>query len=299
MAIRYAVLALVFVGMWGASSAFASPSYARLSGVACMGCHTQSADSGAISRKLQPSAGFSLNDKGSDYRAGIKLHTAPAALDFGRGSYLNSGGETYGQSNGLKGFSGYVGGNRFLASVSLLESPGTLMPNGGDGAAELWYRFAYTPKVAGLDVTLGVFGAADQPETLSFFSGERFSRETFGRSLGLDAGVTGSYGDMTLDLKTVYLNNSDAAYAQRAAGDDVAGSFSALAQVGFDGFGVNASFSAFETFDKSRKNAATLGAWFNIAEDVVIKPEITAFSKAGSAVSEAEGEIHLRFYSGF
>ena len=298
MAIRYVIATLALVGMWGVEYAVASPSYARLSGVACMGCHTQPAESGAISRKLQPNAGFSLTDKGSAYRAGIKLHTTPAALDFGRGTLLNSNGETSSQSNGLNGFSGYVGGKWFLASVSLLESPDKLMPSGGEGEAELWYRFAYTPKVAGMDVTLGVFGAADQHDTLSFFSGERFSREAFGRSLGVDAGVTGSFGDVTLDLKTVYLNNSDAAYAQRAAGDEVAGSFSALAQAGFEGFGVNASFSAFETFDKSRKNAATLGAWFNVAGDVVIKPEITAISKDGNA-ARPEGEVHLRFYSGF
>ena len=126
----------------------------------------------------------------------------------------------------------------------------------------------------------------------------------------MDARLHGKLGAFTLDLAAVYMskpadtrrNISDGGVAVKASAP---GSFHAMAIVGFDkSFGLNASYRTYNSFDadtgvlKSSEPSATVGAWINLSESIVVQPEYTTFG-SGDKIINQDGEFRLRLFTGF
>ncbi len=307
----------------------ALPSYARQSGVSCFDCHSKTASGLNPTQLLRTAQPEELVLEGRtvlsaaptvNLKAGLQIHSYPSSTgsEFARRLTSRSlyseltGGQTIGanmdRAEALAGFSGFIGSDMFMASMGLLNpSFGFSLPYSDDKNTSIWYRFAFTPKVWGLDLTLGVFGASNKTDGNTLLSKEIVEDFVSVRSFGLDARIQGKIGKVSLDLKTVYSNidAEEGAPRQVSKQGETSDSFSAMAQVGFnETFGFSASYRTYKTLDETvggisaPEESATIGAWINIAENLVLQPQYTTF-RVDERMTGKDGEFRLRFFSGF
>jgi len=308
------------------SESFAMPSYARQSGVSCFGCHSQT--SGLEDVKLladEPSSKFTLKGltvlsvaPAKNLKVGISVHTRPSwGGSFSDQSsdlrYYNPGlrNQLDGTGN-MAGFSGFIGSDLFLASIGLLNpSLGYALSYDGSQDSSVWYRLAFTPRFAGLDFTLGLFGSSNNTGPSRLFGRQAVNDFISTKSFGLDASVRGAIGQVSVDLKTVYSNSGfETGFVGRNIGpDEASDSFNAMAKIGFnETFGLSAAYSTYGAFTDYaaaytpssllREEETTIGAWINLSDNITVQPEYTTY-KVNRQLDDREGEFKLRFFSGF
>lgn len=319
-----ALSALLIVAVYPGES-FAMPSYARQSGVSCFGCHSQTG--GLEESKLlaiEQSSEFSLEGLTvlsvapvTSLKVGISVHTKPSldrSFSIRRSdldNHIPGLKNRQGRAGSMAGFSGFIGSDLFLASVGLLNpSLGYALPYDQNSDSSVWYRFAFTPSLGGLDFTLGLFGSSNNTGPDRLLGRQAVNDFISAKSFGLDARVRGAIGPVSIDLKTVYSNTGfETGLSRRNIGqDEVSDSFNAMAKIGFNkAFGLSAAYRTYDAFNdysaetvspQLREEAATIGAWINLTENVILQPQYTTY-KTSKQMDDREGEFKLRFFSGF
>jgi len=310
---------------------FAMPSYARQSGVSCFGCHSQT--SGLENAQLLTggqSGKFALEGltvlsvaPSKNLKVGISVHTRPSWNgSFSNGSfsvqrpdldnYNPDLGNQLNQTGNMAGFSGFIGSDLFLASIGLLNpSLGYALQYDGNSDSSVWYRLAFTPRFGGLNFTLGLFGSSNNTGPNNLLGRNAVNDFISAKSFGLDAGVRGAIGPVSVDLKTVYSNSGlveTGLVGRNIRQGEASDSFNAMAKIGFSKtFGLSAAYSTYGSFTdyaayapsyQLREEEATIGAWINLTDNVTVQPEYTTY-KVDKQLDDREGEFKLRFFSEF
>ncbi|MGK7345664.1 MAG: hypothetical protein ACNS63_07630 [Candidatus Nitrospinota bacterium M3_3B_026] len=299
------------IGHWlFAGAAYAMPNYARDAGVSCFSCHSKPAkELGAASILPAQETGsrvYSVPVGG--VQAGLSIHKTPGIggesktglagdlsfSDIARDNALNGGEVT--------GLSGVVNSENFMASLSLLKPNGSAGDAGEDSLA-LRYRFAFTPRLGGIDFTFGLFGESRAAGGVGSL-GEGDSPLERPRAFGLDAGMGGWIGSVTLDLKAMYVNSRDGELftgKTTALGDTVDG-YGAAAEVGFDRkFGLSAAYRTYKgrnVAGEATEDMASIGAWVSLSGDTTLESQYTAFGSDRKFFTD-EGAFTLLFITGF
>lgn len=292
-----------------AGGAFAMPNYARDAGVSCFSCHSKPAkELGAASILPAREAGSKLYSMPvGDVEAGLSIHKTPAlgpGVGAGPGADISfpDGARDGALSGGVTGLTGAVNSENFTASLSLLKSIGQ------DGGADenglaLRYRFAFTPRLGGIDFTFGLFGESAAPRDIGALreGGSSFERP---KAFGLDAGVGGWIGSVTLDLKAMYVNSKDGElFTGKTAGlGDAVDGYGAAAEVGFDRkFGLSAAYRTYKgrsAAGETVEDIASIGAWVSLFGGATLESQYTAFGSDRKFFTD-EGAFTLLFITGF
>lgn len=312
-------LAMALAVAWpGEGSAL--PSYARQAGSSCMDCHSSAApaldslktqDNGARSGITLPSSGL---------QAGLMVHTGPS-MPISERSFTaptdsaEDGGTAF--ADPAAAVSGFVGGGGFVASFGLENGPaGALNAYDGSSDASLWYRFAYKPRLGAVGFSFGLFGSSSGADSASLFKKDfkkAMKELAYYSSFGVDAGADAEIGKVRLGFQTMYVAGGadrELAEAARIAGetfDTPADMLGASAKVEYDKVaGLSASYQAYDPFDekppasaeRTFDKAATIGAWIQVGDNMIIQPQYTAFGKRETRLNE-DGEFRLRFFTNF
>lgn len=322
-----AVLTACFAVLLIPGESSAMPSYARQSGASCFSCHSQTGELNKIKLlTAEPSTKFALEGLTvlsvapvTNLKVGLALHTQPSSdisfpiLKSDQTNY-NSGliKNQQGQAVNMTGFSGFIGSDLFLATIGLLNpSLGYALPYDDNSASSVWYRLAFTPSLGGLDFTLGLFGSSNNTGPTTLLGRQAVNDFISAKSFGLDARVRGAIGPVSVDFKTVYSNTGLESWVTKreiGQGAEVSDSFNASATIGFnETFGLSAAYRTYGAFtdytadttnSQLSEGAATIGAWINLTENVVLQPQYTTY-KVNSQMTDKDGEFKLRFFSGF
>lgn len=179
----------------------------------------------------------------------------------------------------------YAGSSMFFASLGLWGPA-----NGGpDTGLDLSnnYRVAFTPSLGGFDAMIGVFGYAGKTKCVdcgALAVGKLTEVKT--ESLGVDAQAQGDLGGMTLEVQAQYVDVSAKDVSQKKGGG-----FSALAELGITkAVGVQVAMASY--VDKSGStdkttDSTTLGVFWNITQNVTLRPEYTMYSGNGASNDSA------------
>lgn len=297
MAIAVAVLAPSWA--WG------MPNYARQQGGSCFSCHTQtnmgfSADNGKSSGvALQNVAGI---------KAGVSVHAAPSTQPVWN-NFDKAGHEPDGQQT--QGVSAYMEGNSFYASLSLLNARLNEFKDSislSSPSQSVWFKFAYTPTIAGLNLAMSVFG-----ETVMGSTEAKAATDIYGRlsslktdSIGLDAQAQGAIGGLMVNIKAMYMNFGSSSSslppsAETRSLNSVTDGFGASARIGGESFGLNAAYRTYKGTVGSAEafeNAATIGADMNIANRITLKSQYTSYGVSLDSRPQ-DGAFSLWLISGF
>ncbi len=267
------------------------------------------------------SVGRSVNLTSSgDIKAGISMHSTSPSFNLGNSNETSFPAidapelEGLTRDNTMDGLYGFFASDSFVARVGL-RSPVSRNPYYAVNPSfreklesSLWYRFALKPNIGWFGFTLGVFGSTNKwlsglPFTKdSVTENDGFRPDTF----GMDAQLRGKLGDVTLGLKAVYLSGIDMDRSGSTITSPVlTNGFRAEAQLGISkSFGLSAIYRTYQPASVSMDNenivekAATIGAWINLSENIVIQPQYTTYGGYGQVISEGE-EFSLRLLTGF
>ena len=178
------------------------------------------------------------------------------------------------------GITGYIESHLVTASVGLW-GPTNGAPDTGFDLSTV-YRVAVTPNVGGFDGMIGVFGVAGKTKCVNCgevganesSSLQEFKTEAF----GVDTQWQGEVGGMPLEVQGMYADVSadDTLYIKGTG-------ISALAELGLSKhFGVGVGYGNYDNKKKSVKTTATtLALWWNVAQNVMIRPEYSMYSDDG------------------
>ncbi len=298
--------------------AFSMPNYARQSNVSCFTCHSQPADTLGASTDSKDSANDLYSSPDNGIQAKLKAHTSGSEAASTEVSGIRSRqvtelyltkGDKY--DRGLNGLSGHLNGKGFYANLSLFSLDQKMAdPEGKSSPMTVWYRFGVAPKVGGVDLALGVFGEMVSLDGAPTRSATRTDDET--DTIGLDAKIKGQIGNVTLNLKAMYLNSvssyvtatsmrtgrsQGAVYAQ-----ELSEGFGAAARLNIRKvFGLSAAYRTYKSKDAqdpTQTNLASIGAWVNLSEDITLESQYTTVGENSSFLTE-ESAFTLLFISSF
>ncbi|VAX22516.1 hypothetical protein MNBD_NITROSPINAE04-1148 [hydrothermal vent metagenome] len=320
-ALTIAVSAVVIVLGSGYSSAM--PNFARESGVSCFSCHTQPTKSlkeASLLSNVLPEESVYSAPISEDLKTGISIHTTWADSVWsdisrlrnspvaGRSHSANvnnrSGNADNRELDSFTGLSSYIDGGSFFAGLSVMRLSNNLTnETQGNNASDLslWYRIAYTPKLRGFNMALGVFGTSSAVQRFNLMGVESTEKATDPKTYGLDAKIAGRIGDITLDLKAMYMNTGkENALVKRDS--DILDGFSAAAQVGIKQlFGLSADYRTYKRIngnEVAKGKVASIGAWVNIANNMTLASKYTAFGIDKNILTE-DGVFSLLFITSF
>lgn len=299
----------------------ALPSYARQAGGSCMDCHSSAAPAFETLKTPNNGSSADIGLSPGGFKAGLQVHSTPAMSMSERlfTAPTDSAGESVDGKVGVDSaaaVSGYLGGGGFTASFGLQNAPaGALGPHDGSRDASLWYRFAYNPRVGAVGFSIGLFGSSSGADSASLFKKDfkkAVKELAYYSSFGVDAGADAAIGKVRLGFQTMYV----AGGADRAAeGSALSGEnlespsdmLGASAKVEYGTVaGLSASYQAYDPFDENPQagyertfdKAATIGAWIQLGDNMIIQPQYTAFGKKDTRLNE-DGEFSLRFFTNF
>ncbi len=203
------------------------------------------------------------------------------------------------------GLTGYAGSSMFFAAVGLW-GPAVGAPDTGFDLSTV-YRAAVTPTLGGFDTMVGVFGYAGKTKCVNCGSvgpmdgmsssgnGTGSLQEFKTESFGVDAQAQGELGGMTLEVQAQYVDISASDVLQKKGNG-----WSVLAELGITkAVGVQAAQSSYT--DKSGSadkttDATTLGIFWNIAQNVTLRPEYSIYSGDGRSNDNA---MTVMLFAGF
>lgn len=191
----------------------------------------------------------------------------------------------------------YAGSSMFFASVGLW-GPAVGAPDTGFDLSNN-YRVAVTPSLGGFDTMIGVFGYAGKTKCVN--CGALGANETSTlqevktESFGVDAQAQGEIGGMTLEVQAMMVDISAKDVSQKKSNG-----FSVLAELGLSkAIGVQAAMSSYTDKSGSKDkttDATTVGLYWNIAQNVRLSPEYTAYSGDGRS---KDSQITVLLFCGF
>ncbi len=241
-------------------------------------------------------------------KAGVSLHNAPSTQPAWN-NLDKAGREPDGKQP--QGISAYMEGNSFYASLSLLnarlnEFRDTISL--GSPSQSVWFKFAYTPTIAGLNLAMSVFG-----ETMTGSTEAGAATGIYGRipslkadSIGIDAQAQGAIGNLMVNIKAMYMNSGSSSASLPLSGEtrslnSVTDGFGASARVGGENFGLNAAYRTYKGTTgntEAFENAATIGADMNIANRITLKSQYTSYGVSLDSRPQ-DGAFSLWLISGF
>ncbi len=194
----------------------------------------------------------------------------------------------------------YASNDNFVAQLGLW-APATGAGISGGTALSSMYRLALTHNVAGFDSMIGIYGTAGTTKTAAV--GDTATTDMKTQAFGVDAQAQGEIGGMPLGLYANYVGsigrysatNYYATYMRNGVmtaidnytAYSIFGELEVMQNVGLKlGYlhqegnvgssGMMRSVAA--GTEKSSSGAFTIGAWWNIEQNVVLTPEYTAYS---------------------
>jgi len=255
-----------------------------------------------------------------DIKAGIGMQSAAPSFEPGNGnetSITADAPESSGlaRDNTMSGLYGFFASDSFVArvgfrsSVSRHNPPYAVNPSFKENPeSSLWYRFALKPNIGWLGFTLGVFGSTSKWLSVLPFNKENVTENDNFRpdTFGMDAQLQGKLGDVTLGLKAVYLSGIDMDRSgSTVTSPALTNGFSAEAQLGINkSFGLSAIYRTYQPASVYTENegimekAATIGAWINLSENIVLQPQYTTYGGYGQVINRGE-EFSFRLLTGF
>lgn len=309
-----AIAVAVFAPSW----AWSMPNYARQQGISCFSCHTQP-NMGSLTENVKGSGeSSSVTLKGvGGIKAGVSVHNAPSTQPAWNN--LDKAGRELGSQQEIantdarqaQGVSAYMEGNSFYASLSLLnarlnEFRDTISL--GSPSQSVWFKFAYTPTIAGLNLAMSVFG-----ETMTGSTEAGAATDIYGRipslkadSIGIDAQAQGAIGNLMVNIKAMYMNSGSSSASLPLSGEtrnlnSVTDGFGASARVGGESFGLNAAYRTYKGTTgntEAFENTATIGADLNISNKITLKSQYTSYGVSLDSRPQ-DGAFSLWLISGF
>lgn len=314
------IIAFVVALLLAPSVAWSMPNYARQPGVSCFSCHTQInvAEMEQATHSSKDAAGVTLKSLGG-IKAGVSLHGSPSSqpawndVEKYRRDLVSQRVASYTDSkqSAAQGVSAYMAGDSFYASLSLLNARLNEIKDSlnfsSPSSQSLWFRFAYTPTVAGLNLAMSVFGESVAPKAASgaVADVERLSPLKT-ESIGLDAQVQGAIGGFMVNLKAMYMNSGSASGSLPLMGEtrnlnSVTDGYGASARIGVKSFGLSAAYRTYKGLSgntEAFENTASIGADLNIADRVTLKSQYTSYGVSLDG-PPLDGAFSLWLISGF
>ncbi|VAX16561.1 hypothetical protein MNBD_NITROSPINAE02-2141 [hydrothermal vent metagenome] len=299
-------------------TAFSMPNYARQSNVSCFTCHSQPASTLGASADSKDSVNNLLSAPDKGIQTKLEAHTSGSEAANAEVSGIRSRrvtelyltkGDKYDQ--GLNGLSGYFNGKGFYADLSLFSLDQKMAdPEGKSSPMTVWYRFGVAPKVGGVNLALGVFGEMVSLDGTSAASASGTDDET--DTIGLDAKIKGQIGNVTLNLKAMYLNSISSyvtATSMRTGrsqatvyAQELSEGFGAAARLNIRKvFGLSAAYRTYKSKDAqdpTQTNLASIGAWVSLSKDMTIESQYTTVGENSSFLTE-ESAFTLLFITSF
>jgi len=313
-----AIVATLFVPSW----AWGMPNYARQQGGSCFSCHAQP-NGGALTEDGKSStdaASVTLKEAGG-IKAGVSVHTVPSSTatqpgwdDIGKAGREPSGqqGAASTETKQAQAVSAFMSGDTFYASLSLLNARLSEIKDSmslTSSPQSAWFKFAYTPTIAGLNLAMSVFG-----ETMTRSTQTGVPMDLYGRassmkadSIGLDAQAQGTtFGGLMVNLKAMYMNSGPSSASLPLKGEtrllsNVTDGYGAAARIGGQSFGLNAAYRTYKGTTgntEAFENTATIGADFNIANKITLKSQYTSYGNSLNSRPQ-DGAFSLWLISGF
>jgi hypothetical protein len=209
-----------------------------------------------------------------------------------------------------QGVSAYMTGDSFYTSLSLLTARLNEFKDSisiGPPQQSVWFKFAYTPTVVGLNLAMSVFGETAMRQS------ETPATDIYGRasslkadSVGLDAQAQGAIGGLMVNLKAMYMNSGSSSGSRPLKGEtrtlsSVTDGYGASARIGGTSFGLNAAYRTYKGTTGNAEvfeNAATIGADMNIANKITLKSQYTSYGPSLGSQPQ-DGAFSLWLISGF
>ncbi len=293
----------------------AMPNYARQSGVSCFDCHSKTTNP---VRKMKPVTGDTpsaysvpVTTKGVD--AGFSIHTDQTESvwsDITRLQHggretklrLNSHSDEAQDSRTLKGISTQINGKSFTAGLGLVRQG--LTPDSKQSQdMSVWYRLAYKPSLGRLNMTVGLFGSSSSYGEGSPLGLKGPYMSFAPESYGLDAKINGRIGEVTLDLKAMYLSRNTHPAESALGNDGVDDGFSASAKVSlYDAFGLSAAYRTYKRASvqaSDSRNITSIGAWLNLADNMTLASKYTSFGSSDKEILTEDSVFSLLFITSF
>jgi len=205
-----------------------------------------------------------------------------------------------------------MSGDTFYASLSLLNARLNEIKDSmslTSSPQSVWFKFAYTPTIAGLNLAMSVFG-----ETMTRSTQAGAPMDLYGRassmkadSIGLDAQAQGTtFGGLMVNLKAMYMNSGPSSTSLPFKGEtrilgNVTDGYGASARIGGKSFGLNAAYRTYKGTTgntEAFENAATIGADLNIASKITLKSQYTSYGTSLDSRPQ-DGAFSLWLISGF
>lgn len=191
----------------------------------------------------------------------------------------------------------YAGSSMFFASLGLW-GPAIGNPDTGFDLSNS-YRLAVTPSLGGFDTMVGVFGYAGKTKCVNCgalgANDASTLQEVKTESFGVDAQAQGDLGGMTLEVQAQYVDiSAKDVYQKKSNG------FSVLAELGITkSVGVQAAMSSYTDKSGSKDkttDATTLGVFWNITQNVTLRPEYSMYSGDGRS---KDNQLTVLLFAGF
>lgn len=308
----------VFVAGLAPSWAWSMPNYARQQGISCFACHTQP-NVGALANSGKSSADISnlLPGRVGAIKSGVSVYSSPSTQPTWN-DLVKAGREPASQPGAAntdikqaQGISAYMTGDSFYASLSLLNARLNQFKDSislGQPQQSVWFKFAYTPTIAGLNLAMSVFGETMMRQAEAGSSNDLYGRASSLKadSVGLDAQAQGAFGGLMVNLKAMYMNSGSSSGSLPLKGEtrilnSVTDGYGASARIGGSTFGLNAAYRTYKGTagnTEAFENAATIGADLNIANKITLKSQYTSYGPTLGNLPQ-DGEFSLWLISGF
>lgn len=255
-------------------------------------------------------------DKAGSIKAGVSVHTVPSTQPAwnDQDKISREPGGLAGTSNTAakpQGLSAFMSGETFYASLSLLNARLSEIKDSmslTSSPQSVWFKFAYTPTIAGLNLAMSVFG-----ETMTRSTEQGAPMDLYGRasslkadSIGVDAQAQGAIGGLMVNLKAMYMNSGVSSGSLPLKGEtrllsNVTDGFGASTRIGGKNFGLNAAYRTYKGAignAEAFENAATIGADINISNKITLKSQYTSYGTSLDSRPQ-DGAFSLWLISGF
>jgi hypothetical protein len=192
----------------------------------------------------------------------------------------------------------YAGGPMFLAAAGLW-GPAYANPDTGLDLS-MSYRLAVTPTLGAFDTVIGVFGTTGKTKCVdcgSVGANATNTLQEFKTEItGVDAQAQGDLGGMTLELQAMYATSpGDGSIFGKADAVSVTAELGVTKAVG-----IGAAYTT-RTDKSGSKNVTdnwtTVGLYWNIAQNVELKPEYTIYG--GDKSEGLDNRMTLMLFMGF
>jgi len=206
-----------------------------------------------------------------------------------------------GITTAAEGLTLYAGGDMFFAAVGLWGPA----PDKADTGFDLstYYRLAFTPTVADMNLMIGVYGVAGETKCVDCLDSTDGKKNTIKtEAFGVDAQLQGEVAGMPLEVQAVYATAGGDAPSDARTSNlyTKADGFSAAAELSLNPIiGVALGYGNYTNKSGAKDvstNAVTVGLPINLAQNVTLRPEYTTYGDDGRP---KDNKFTLMLFAGF